>query len=80
MPDWYRNAAILLEKIGHSDISLFRDILLAVQRIQRNPTIGEITIKTYRVYYDPENRFRIGYNYYPKAKEPIVIINLHIIN
>ena len=78
MPDWYREAALLLEKIGSKDLELFKNILLAIKRIQRNPTLGTISLKTYRVYYDEEGRFRIGYNYYPKAKEPIVIISLYI--
>ena len=36
-------------------------------------------MKSYRGYYDPEMRFRIGYNFNPRGKEPIQVVVLHIL-
>jgi|GEM_PF-4030384 hypothetical protein len=76
MPDWYEDAATLLVEIAKQDKALYREILRALKRIERNPLIGLHTLPDYQVYYDPERRFRITYNHNAKLKESIVIVNL----
>ena len=76
MPDWYEDAATLLVEIAKQDKALYREILRGLKRIERNPLIGHLSLPDYRVYYDPERRFRITYNHNSKLKESDVIVNL----
>ena len=79
MPEWYLEAAKVLEQVARANRPLLREILLALQRLQRNPLLGDHVMKTYRVYVDPERRFRIGYNCHPKKSE-IEIVVLHLLD
>ena len=75
MPDWYEEAALILAESA-KDKALYREIIRAIQRIQRNPLIGNLVLPDYRVYYDSEGRFRITYNHNPKLKEHLLVVKL----
>lgn len=78
MAKWIDTVATMIVELIEKDPDLAREILLMIKRIERRPTRGEYVEGTYRVYYDPEKRFRIGYNFHPDAEE-IEIVVLHLI-
>ncbi len=79
MADWYKNAVQTLIRLYQNDPKLYAEIRKAVNQIQRDPTVGSYVKQTYRVYVDPESRFRIGYNYHSQAKE-LEIVVIHVIS
>ena len=78
MPDWYEEAAAVLVRVAATDKALYREILRALLSIQRNPHIGDLVMEDFRVYVDPQQRFRITYNLNEKLKKKLLVITLEI--
>lgn len=77
MPDWYQGAVKTLLKLYQDDRALFIAVQLVIKSLKVNPLAGDYTKGTYRVYVDPDGKFRIGYNYHLQAKE-LEIVVIHV--
>ncbi|MGK5094046.1 hypothetical protein WDW89_18785 [Deltaproteobacteria bacterium TL4] len=77
MAKWIDTVTRIIVQLMEQDAELAKTILLTIKRLERKPTLGDYIQETYRVYYDQEKRFRIGYNFHPEAEE-IEIVALHI--
>ncbi len=74
MPEWYQGAVKTLLQLYQEDREIFTAVQLAIKSIKRDPLSGEYILGTYRVYVDPEERFRIGYHYHPKTKDLEIVV------
>lgn len=77
MADWYDLAVSVLLQLAKTNPNLERAIRLAVKKIEKDPSIGRYVRDTRYTFTDPDNRFRIGYNYHPQGQAiEIVVINV----
>ena len=79
MPDWYEDAAKRFIEAAKTDLSLYREILRAIEQIRRNPLVGDLIMPDFRVYHDPQGRFWLTYNFNPHIKQEekqLLIVNL----
>lgn len=79
MARWIDTVAGIIVELIKQQPELAKEILLTIKRLERRPTMGDYVQGTYRTYYDPQKRFRIGYNFHPEGGE-IEIVVLHIVH
>ncbi len=72
-----REASRQLVEIALNDYDLYRKILATILLIAERSHIGQYVRNSRRIYTDPDETFRIGYNTAPKGKEiEVVVVNL----
>ena len=77
MADWVEEVAKLLWRLTAENPEFAKQIRLAIRRIEQRPQIGRYMRETRYTYTDPQQRFRISYNYHPQAEEiEIVVLNI----
>ena len=76
MAKWVEEYVLFLVALVKENPVLAKNILATIRFLENHPVSGDAIGETRRSYTEPNNRFRIGYNYVPGQEIEIVVITL----